>query len=145
MPTYQYKCELSAKIIERHTSIKNHSNKIMCNCGAIANQVILRAPTITIPQHMRYDFNGYESPIDGRVIRNMKERSDDLARSGCIEYDPGMVQDADRRVIEADIALDKMVEETVERELETMPLAKKELLSKELESGNKVEFTRGSI
>lgn len=97
---------------------------------------------VIIPQHMRYDFEGYESPTSGAHITNMRQRANDMAASGCIEYEPGMRQDADRRVIEEDKALDKLVDETVEREFESMPIKQKETLCAELTAGATVETIR---
>jgi len=142
MPTYSYKCQQTGLIIERVMSMKQHSNTTLCQCGSSANQIILNAPITIIPQYMRYDFNGYDSPIDGRIIRNKRERIEDLARNECIEYDPGMKQDADRRVIEDEIKLDKAIDETVEREFEKMPLKKRELLAAELTAGATIETVR---
>jgi putative FmdB family regulatory protein len=142
MPTYQYKCAQSGKLIERINSIKQHCNRVQCQCGSEANQVILSAPLMTIPAHMRYDFNGYESPTTGRLIRNKRERIEDLAVSECMEYDPGVKQDADRRVKESEAALDKAVDETVEKEFESMPLLKREQLATELTAGANIETIR---
>lgn len=143
MPTYHYKCQHCGAEKELVMRMKDHSNVIYCRCGKLANQIIKSAPIITIPQHMRYDWNGYESPIDGRPIVNKRQRIEDMARSDCIEYDPGMKQDYDRRLKEDDARLERMVDETVEREIETMPVRKKERLTAELDAGFEAQVTRG--
>lgn len=84
----------------------------------------------------------YDSPIDGRPITSMAARREDLARSGCVEYDPEMRKDANRRIQEADEKLDKSVDNLVEAEFARMPSAKKEKLAAELESGLTVEPVR---
>lgn len=84
----------------------------------------------------------YQSPIDGRVIRSEHERRDDLARNGCIPYDPGMRQDNERRVIDEERSLDRSVDEFVEREYETMPSAKRERLANEMADGMTAEPVR---
>lgn len=142
MPTYHYKCQASGSVITRLMPMKYHKRAVNCDCGGVAEQVILSAPIITIPQHMRYDWSGYESPIDGRPITNMKQRAEDMARNDCIEYDPGMKQDVDRRVKESDLLLDKLVDETIEREFDSMPILKKERLTAELEAGITAEPVR---
>jgi hypothetical protein len=142
MPTYTYKCQQTGQIIERISSMKQHVNRLRCNCGDVAEQVILSAPLMTIPAHMRYDFNGYESPTTGRLIRNKKERVEDLAVSGCMEYDPGVKQDFDRRTKEEEIALDRAIDQTVEKEFESMPLLKREQLATELTAGADIETIR---
>lgn len=84
----------------------------------------------------------YTSPVDGRVIRSKAERLDDLARHGCIEYDPGMKQDYARRQKEADAAIDSGIERTVEETIHKMPSAKRERLANELSSGLDVQPVR---
>lgn len=84
----------------------------------------------------------YQSPIDGREITNMAARRDDLARSGCIEYDPEMRKDTARFRASEDKKLEDSVDTFVEKEWESMPLRKKETLAAELESGIAVETVR---
>lgn len=84
----------------------------------------------------------YTSPIDGREITSRKARADDLARHDCIEYDPLMKQDAARRRKEADDNLDKAVDETIDREIHTMPARARETLAAEMQNGVTVEPVR---
>lgn len=84
----------------------------------------------------------YESPIDGRPITNRKQRLEDMARSGCVEYDPGIRQDIDRNLKESEIRLDKAIDTTVEKEIESMPIIKKERLASELAAGFDIETVR---
>jgi len=87
----------------------------------------------------------YDSPIDGRPITSMAARRDDLARSGCVEYDPEMKTDAARRRKEKDDALDASVDQLVEREFAVMPAKKKELLAAEMQSGMTAEPVRQTL
>lgn len=84
----------------------------------------------------------YTSPVDGRVIRSKQERMDDLRRNNCVEYDPGMKQDAERRQRAADAAIDTGIERTVEETIHKMPSAKRERLASELSSGLDVQPVR---
>lgn len=84
----------------------------------------------------------YTSPVDGRVIRSKAEREDDLRRNGCIEYDPGMKQDAARRRQEADAAIDAGIDRTVEEAIHKMPGVKRERLANELSGGLDVQPVR---
>jgi len=142
MPTYTYKCKNCNALYSRVMRMSDHVTTIDCECGDIANQVILSPPLITIPQHMRYDFDGYQSPVTGRHISNMRDRANDLAASNCIEYDPGMRQDTDRKVKERENELDRSVDETVERAFESMTTQQKENLGKELTAGIDAEVIR---
>ena len=106
MPTYIYSNDCCGRF-EKFSAIKEHKNTVFCKCGNIALQVITK-PMLIIPG----DIN-YLSPIDGRPITNKRERAEDLARHGCIEYDPCMKQDADRRIKESDKALDDAIDQAV--------------------------------
>lgn len=77
----------------------------------------------------------YDSPIDGRPITNKHARIEDMARANCIEYDPGMKQDHQRRLAEQESILERSVDTTIEREISTMPSRKREKLQAELEGG----------
>lgn len=96
-----------------------------------------RAPMAFVQRDVCYD-----SPIDGRAITNRQARIEDMKRSGCIEYDPGMRQDSDRKLRERDEQLDRAVDETVERTVAEMPIRKRESLVNEIASGVDAEVTR---
>lgn len=142
MPRYVYSCKEHG-IFELTMRVAEHSRIVSCTeCGADSVQVIT-PPTVIIPSHMSATgVSAYESPVSGRLITNQRERKNDLAASGCIEYDPGMKQDADRRVIENEKRLDKEVESFVTKEFETMSSDKRESLYKDLSSGADVEVQR---
>lgn len=134
MPTYEYRCDSCGRQITMVVRMRDHKNTALCQCGELAQQVINQAPTLVIPEHMRWNAQAYVSPTTGAVITNKQQRINDMAASGCIEYEPGMRQDYDRRCVESDIALDKAVEETVAREIEAMPAEKKEALGVAVEN-----------
>lgn len=96
-----------------------------------------RAPMIFVGQDIHY-----QSPIDGRVIRSKHEREEDLRRSGCIEYDPGMKQDSRRRAAEQQAALEASIDRQVEAEYERMPAKKREVLANEMAAGVTAEPVR---
>ena len=96
-----------------------------------------RAPMAFVQRDVCYD-----SPIDGKPITNKHARAEDLKRSGCIEYDPGMRQDAVRKAQERDKALDAAAERTVEEVVSSMPSRKRESLYSELASGASAEIVR---
>lgn len=84
----------------------------------------------------------YDCPRTGKPITSYAQHRDNLARLGCQEYDPEMKTDAANFRKENEAQLDRAVEETVERQIETMPGHKRERLGKELESGASLELTR---
>jgi putative FmdB family regulatory protein len=141
MPRYQYFCEDCGNF-DRIMRVADHVRELSCDCGRRAKQVIT-APIVVIPAHMSATGGiSYESPATGNIITSERDRRNDLAVSGCIEYDPGMRQDVDRRKAEEDKALDAAVDETVEREFATMPSHKLEQLSNELERGADISVER---
>jgi len=142
MPTYQYLCTRTKKRFERILCVADHVSEIPCKCGSMASQVIT-APMVIIPSHMSATgVSAYRSPIDGRLITTQAQRREDLARNDCIEYEPGMRQDVDRRVMEDERSLDKSVDETIDRELATMPAHKLERLDAEMTAGLSAEIAR---
>lgn len=85
---------------------------------------------------------GYESPTTGHVITNDKARREDLASSGCIEYDPEMKTDQKRRIAAEDAKLDREMDATVDKMIDTLPSDKRARLENEMASGADVEISR---
>jgi len=142
MPRYLYECQNSKERFDRITRIIDHQAIVTCECGATATQVIT-APRVIIPSHMSATgLSSYHSPIDGRLISTQQQRKEDMARNDCVEYEPGMRQDVDRRVIADEIALDKAVDDTFDREIAAMPAIKRERLDAEMSAGMVAEVVR---
>lgn len=107
--------------------------KLQMNNGA----VFLPLPVVFVAPNICYD-----SPVDGRHITSKQARIEDLKRHNCIEYDPEMRTDYQRRIKDNEASLEKHVEETVDREIATMPSRKREKLTAELEGGLTAEPVR---
>lgn len=87
----------------------------------------------------------YDSPIDGRPITTHAARRDDLARNGCIEYDPEMKSDMARRKQERQDAFEAAMDETVKTEIGKMSSGTRAVLKKEvINMGMSLEVTRES-
>jgi len=84
----------------------------------------------------------YDSPIDGRPITNKQARIEDLARTGCVEYDPDMKQDYARRLRESEAKLEATFDASIDEALESMPARQKEKLDAELQGGMTADVTR---
>lgn len=84
----------------------------------------------------------YRSPIDDRPITSMASRREDLARSGCVEYDPEMKTDRIRNIKRDDEAIDKAVDETVESAVANMSSRQLEKLGEEFLRGADVAPVR---
>lgn len=106
MPLYEYQCRVCSEI---HTEFRRVSQ---CDdpgpdcCGSPSRKIISRA-------RIKPPMEPYQSPIDGRLIRNEAERLDDLRRHDCrpwegfeterIEADRKKaysIQDVERRIEE---------------------------------------------
>jgi len=84
----------------------------------------------------------YVSPASGKVITSYKERRQDMAETGCVDYEPSMRKNITQHMETEDAKLEKAMDETVEGEIEKMPARKKEKLAEELTSGADCEYTR---
>lgn len=137
MPTYSYRCPECQAITTKFLTMNSHRNTTPCGCGAIAVQVILSAPIGIVRAECRY-----QSPVDGAVITNRQARINDMARNGCVEYDPELRKDVDRKVIDDDARLARDMRQTLESEIEKMPSEKRERLGAELSAGVGLETVR---
>lgn len=96
-----------------------------------------RAPMVFVGQDIHY-----QSPVDGRVISSKHQRLDDLARNNCIEYDPEMKKDYQRRIAESEKKIDRAVDNHVDKVISQMPVRKREKLESELRAGATAEIVR---
>ena len=136
MPLHDWKCE-KGHIFERFIARDDLGVPQFCECGAPAGRVFLKFPMAFVQADIHYD-----SPIDGRPITSKAARIEDMKRAGCIEYDPAMKDDANRKQKERDEALDKSVDQFVDQAIATMPARKREKLAAEMEGGLTVEPQR---
>lgn len=97
-----------------------------CECGQQATKQ-LSAPMFAV------DFPAYQSPTTGKWITGRVQRNEDLKASNCVEYEPSMVAEQQRRHAAEDAALDKQVEDHVEKSIMEMPIEKREKLASEME------------
>lgn len=105
MPLYDFTCECGQRGAH-FRKINERDDFPLCACGAVMRRVV-SAPAVFA------DLAGYESPATGKWIEGRKARLEDLRSSGCVEYDPGMRQDAERRRKEQAVAADQAIEEAV--------------------------------
>lgn len=135
MPTYGFVCD-KGHSFDLVLPLSEYDSVQQCSCGRPAMRQISRPRIWSKPEIY------YTSPIDGRPITTQRARNEDLARSNCQPYDPEMKRDYDRRVKEREAALEKAVDETVERAFDAMPSAKKEKLAAEITAGAIAEPVR---
>ena len=132
---YEYRCR-NGHEFERVLPVADYKTPQRCHCGAEGRR-ILSLPRLIVKQDIRYD-----SPVTGAPITSERARREDLARHNCIEYDPEMRTDYQRRIADNEAKLDKAVEATVEAEISRMPARKREKLEAELKGGSDVTVER---
>lgn len=135
MPTYAYECEQGHEF-DRYLPLHQWNKPQVCDCGKAATKVL----TATYG-YVQGDVC-YDSPIDGKAITSRRQRKEDMARNGCMEYDPEMKKDAARRRRQADESLDRSVDATVEESFEKMDGKKRERLANELAAGAVADVVR---
>lgn len=140
MPLYEYTCPLGCTV-DMFLTIKQHGTVQHCDSHSMPMEQVIGAPLmVKVEPTIAYD-----SPIDGRHITSWAARREDMARNNCIEYDPEMKKDAERRAQEEDQRLDASVEETIEAAIEKMPTKKRgQLYSEMTEQGFDTELVRST-
>lgn len=137
MPIYTYVCTEGHQF-DRFLKLDDYKQPQVCDCGSESKKKIM--PTMINCDIQPWDY--YESPVSGKSITSYKQRNEDMKRHDCIDYDPGMKKVQKKRIKDMDDALDKKVDETVDREWDKMPTQKRERLAKELTQGADIEITR---
>jgi hypothetical protein len=99
-----------------------------------------KTPMVFVSQDVHY-----ESPTTGRVITNRQARLEDMKASGCIEYDPEMRTDYQRRIKDSEAKLDREVDHTVDKMIAELPGHKREQLVNEMAAGLTAEPVRQTL
>lgn len=130
MPLHDHYCHACNQVEERFVPVNDLGVKQYHHCGRELERVFLRAPMGFVQPDVCY-----ASPVDGRPITNKHEHLEELARTDTVVYEPGIKQDQDRNERRRAMALERSIDETVEREVALMPAAKREKLAAELQGG----------
>ena len=140
MPLYTYRCSEGC-YFERFLSVKHYQVPQLCELHQAVGERIIAAPLMVTAQvECRYD-----SPIDGTIITSWAARRNDLAKHHCQPYDPEMKTDHLNRLKDQEQAIDRAVDDTVERAWARMPKAKQQQLQKELVNmGADLTYTRST-
>lgn len=127
MPLYDFRCAEGHEF-ERFVKLEAFDDAQECSCGAPC-QRLLSAPMFSV------DSVGYSCPVTGDWVGSKREHSENLKKQGCRVLEPGETEAATSRRRSSDEALEKAVDITIEREIESMPSEKKETLYNELTRG----------
>lgn len=125
MPLYDVKCDRTGKTFERIIPLAKFEEDIICSCGSSARRVI-STPMFSVDQ------TSYSCPITGQHIGSKRMHEENLRRHGCRVLESGETEEAARRRKASDDDLDRKLEDTVEREVTSLPSDKRERLYNEL-------------
>jgi hypothetical protein len=139
MPLHDFRCPKGHITTEFVGHGIDHVGCRTCGFPELAEKVFLRAPMGFVQADVCYD-----SPIDGRPITSRQQHLEDLARSNSVVYESGIKQDQERNERLREEALERSVDETVDREIALMPAVKREKLVSELEGGLTATPQRGT-
>ena len=138
-PAYSYRCANKHETT-KFFRVRDYVEAVDCDqCELAAVRVFTVPVMVTAKPDLCYD-----SPVTGKPITSWAAREEDLKRHNCIEYDPEMKKDSDRRNQERDAALDASIEQSVSRQIAKMSSAKRQQLIKEVVGqGVTAEVKRG--
>lgn len=137
---YEYCCP-KGHHFEAVLAVADYRTPQSCpKCGTEGRRIISVPRLVTATPNVCFD-----SPIDGRPITSMAQRRDDMARNNCREYDPMMRLDAAKFRKETQEKLERSVDESVERHIDSLPDHKREKLNNELASGADTTVERRQV
>lgn len=136
MPLYDLKCRSCGNVTSRFIKLQDFDNRQECNVCSGNLYRLISAPFVKV------DNVGYTCPITNEWIGSKQEHRNNLARHGCRLLEDGEHEDNTRKRQQANIELDKKIEESVERQIESMPTDKVERLAKEVQAGFDVQINR---
>jgi putative FmdB family regulatory protein len=126
VPIYAYLCPCG-KEFDRFLKLAEYDQPQTCDCGKVATKLFK-------PVSIHVDFPAYLSPASNKWITSRAERREDLKATNCVEWEPGVKEEHEKRLAAEDAALDKKVEDHVESEILSMPTVKRERLAAEVEA-----------
>jgi len=136
VPLYDFRC-LDGHKFERFVKLEHFDDLQNCACGSPANRVIS-------PVRFSVENIGYDCPITGEWIGSKRQHDENLAKHGCRVYEAGETEQAKKAKAQADAEFEKRLDETVEKEFESLPSAKKEALATELTAGVDLGYSRSA-
>ena len=139
MPLHTFICE-QKHVSELYQPLDRLREFEECTtCGEQAQKHFLKAPM------GRVEKIEYTSPIDGRPITTKAARIEDMARNGCVEYDPGMKTDYLKKQRESEQEMDRKLDAVVEQQIHDMGARKRERLEAEFRNGADIAFERSTL
>lgn len=135
MPMYDLRCETSGKRFERMIPLRDFEAPVFCACKSLAKRLISK------PMFVVEDV-GYSCPVTAKWIGSKREHERNLSENNCRVLEPGEDTALSKKKQLSEDQFDKALEDTVEKEFESMPSDKKEKLSNEMLNGIDVSYER---
>lgn len=137
-PMHDFLCAATGHVFTAYQPIDQLDATMACEqCKGMADKVFLTPPMGFVRQDVHY-----ASPVDGRPITSWNAHLEELSRTDSVVYEPGIRQDQERNERARAEALERSIDQTVEREVSLMPTRKKEKLAAELDGGMTAEPAR---
>lgn len=136
MPLYDLKCR-AGHTFTRFIPLRELEVPQLCECGEGAERQV-SAPFV------RGDLPPYRSPVTGEWVQGRAARRADLARSGCVEWEPGIGRHGAAQRAQSEDRLSAALMETFSRELAKLPSAARERVTNEM-AQNEVVIERKGV
>lgn len=127
MPLYDFRCDKGHKF-ERFVKLTDFEEAQFCACSSSASRVI-SAPMFSVDQ------TDYRCPITDKHIGSIHAHRDNLDRHGCRVLETGETEGTKKSRLAREAAMDKAVDETVERHWDSLPSDSRERIGAELTNG----------
>lgn len=137
MPLYDFRCAFGHEF-EKFVKLEDFEAPVKCACHEPAIRVIR-------PVRFSVENVGYDCPITGEWIGSKSQHENNLAKHGCRVLETGETEQSKAAASRAEAEFEKRLDETVEKEFESMPSAKKEALSNELTAGVDLGYARSAL
>jgi len=137
VPLYDYRCGCGQKFT-RLVKLADYQQP-QTHCEGLASQKLVSAPAI------HGDYEGYQCPVTDKWIEGRRAHEENLKRTGCRLYEPGETEAYKRGLAKADESLEASIDASTEQFIHELPLAKREQLAVELQSGLDVSVERSTV
>lgn len=136
MPVYSYRCPSCHASTLAVRKIEARHDLLSCVACGDPMEKQIDAP------YVQGDFQPYQCPITDKWILGRKEHTENLARHNCRVFEPGEREENTRRGAALDAAEEAAIDATIEKEILSLPNAKREKLAAEMDAGITAEVVR---
>lgn len=136
MPNYAFTCKCKC-LFGKHIRDNEELAAVCPLCGEVVTNSLsmARQPVQSHARSFQTAAVEYACPITGKYINSKHGHEDNLKQHDCRVLEAGEAQNTQSRREAEDAALDKKIEDTVEKTIESYSSAQKEQLHNELVNG----------